>query len=508
MPRQSDSTDPQVSVLVPVRSEGPSGSASLRAVVFLALVCGCSCRDDDSSFDGGTAADARADSDDASASRDSGTSTDAGDPADAGDADEPDGGLVATEWSEVDDVVTGARGRRIAMRGAPDGRVVVVFKDTSETEMLRAVRWHGGESGAWTDLGIVNEGVSGKLETGADPEFRYVGIGLFDDDRVLVAFRQGGAIHANAFDGSSFGTPRTMSDQAGALSVASDGNAKALLAYSSSDARVVVRSYDAVADDFGDEVAVDTVGRTLELPNAFVVLAGLAESGDALVASVDRPGATSYRVMTSRYSALDAEWVEETVAAFPTPYAPARICLAMSSTGVAVLSFAERFMNANGTFVRARAARRVVGDTGWGTWASFDGVPMHDACAASEDGAALVAALVATGTGANIVAHRFAQGAWAAGEAVGATLTTGSSRALSAMTSDGRAAIAYQFTSGELRLATFADGSWTSASPLAQTNPLDTNLDQFFKGTVALDDGRVLWVYQDSQARLRYVVNR
>lgn len=483
---------------------------AFRIVGVLLVVAGCSCADDDPGTgavgDSDTGVDAALDS---AVDAD----TDVGDAGDAGDAggssSSPDGGdPLPSGWSTVDDVVEGARGLRVAMRGAPDGRVVVVFKDTSDTESLRAMRWHGGESGSWTDLGVVNQGVAGTLETGADPEFRFVGIGLLAGSRVLVAFRQGGAIHANVFDGTSFGEPRLVSSSPSALALASDGDDRAFVAYATSGSRVAVRFYDATSDTFGPESVVDSAGRVLETPDRFVVLAGLSDDGDALVASVDRPGTSSYRVVTSRYVAADAEWTEESSAPFVSSFEPARLCLAMNDDGVAVFSLAERFTTMFGTFVRTRAARREAGAVAWGTWSTFDGVAMHDACATSADGTSLVVTLVPTGTGADLVPHRFTGGLWSTSASVGAVLTTGSSRALVAMASGGRATVAYQRRSDELRLTRFDGEVWSSAPDLVVVNPTDTNLDQFFKGSVALDDGRALWVHQDSQGRLRYLVHR
>lgn len=444
---------------------------------------------------------------------------DSGDAADAGDgtpdAGLPDGGDDAgtptSGWQAVADVVVGQKPKRTTMLATPDGRVLLAFRDNAADATIRVVRWHGADTAAWDDLGIANAGVAGALETGADPQERFVGLAFAGTQRVVAAFRQNGAVYANVHDGAAWGTPLLLSSHPSAVAVAGDRTGRALVVYRTSTDRVGARLYDAATQTWSTEAIIGGQDVIVDPADSFWVEAEMDAQGDALVVFRKRSAApaTTHDVSTARYSAAQDAWTAEQVGILSGSTQPEHLCLAVNDAGAAVVSLRERFTNQFGTFVRTRAAHRAAAATSWSAWAILEGVTFHDGCAISADGTAIVTSLVAGGGGDDILPHRHASSGWSTGAPIATKPVANGSRFVFAMAAGGRAAGAHFRTDNELRLHRLPTGAdWVAGDTWTRVNPISTSLDQHFKGGHLLDDGRFLWIYQDTDGALRYVVHR
>lgn len=427
------------------------------------------------------------------------------------DASAEDASVPTAGWQERSDVIDGIRGARTAMHVSHDGRALLAFRDDTVGQALRVVRWHGADTGAWDDLGIANVGVAGVLETAGDPQARFVGLAFATTTHVVVAFRQNGAVYANVHDGNAWKTPFVVSTDPSAVAVAGDVSSHAVVAYRASTSSVQARTYDAASDTWGTaaELAI-TPDEAFDDTDAFWIEAAMNRHGNALVAFRGRkvPQLGTHDIYTARYEAQGGTWQREDLGALVGSTQPQQLCLALNADGVAVLSLRESFTNQFGTFARTRAAHRAEFTTPWNTWQILNGPSFHDSCALAEDGTALVTTLVA-GTLDSITPHRFAAGTWTTGSAIDTRSTTGPSRFVPALAADGTGAGVYFRNDNEVRIHRFtpSDG-WTGSESWNQVHAIDTANDLFFKGGALVGGGRYLWVYQEANGRLRYVVHR
>jgi len=453
--------------------------------------------DDDAGLDDGGTTDPG----DEDAGVDDGGATDAGD----------DGGLPSSGWQPESAVIAGTKPLRTTMVTTPEGDVLLAFRDTFANQDLRVVRWHGEDSGAWEDLGIANDGVAGELQTGADPQGRFVGLALAGEHAV-VAYRQNGAVYANVHDGDGWGEPVLLSDVPSAVAVAGDRTKRALVVHRDANDRVSARLYDATTKTWGDDEVISPNDYKVDAADSFWVEATMTASGDALVVYRGYlEGQTQTRnVVTSHYSAADDAWTPEYVSGvLQGSTNPEHLCLASNDAGAAVVSLREQFTNQVGTFTRTRAAYRAPGDSSWGAWQTLSGTTFFDSCAISADGTAIVLSNVSSAVGHDVTPHRHDGSAWSTGSVIVSKSTSSASRVMLTMGSEGDAAATYFRGDNEVRFFRYAAGdAWTESDAFARTNPINTFLDQYFKGSLLLDDGRFLWVYQDNSGYLWFSVYR
>ena len=172
--------------------------------------------------------------------------------------------------------------------------------------------------------------------------------------------------------------------------------------------------------------------------------------------------------------------------------------------------FNERFTNTFGTFDRVRHVYRdAVDGLGAVSDTSAAGlIPNVDSCAISASGDAVIFVVNNNMASRPFVPIRYTNAVASVGAPLDVIVSVTGSRPQGSMTSGGLSAVSYFRTDDrvEVALEESPGGGYVTGPFLSLPNVINTSLDQLFKTSQRLDDGRFVLLYQSGQNHLRYAV--
>lgn len=422
----------------------------------------------------------------------------------------PDAGTPVPGWSEGADLFPGPVATRVTSSVFADGRAVVMFETATTSNVLRALSWHGGETGAWTDLGVVNAGVAGTLAPLNNLDDLHLRIVHVGEDELLAVFQQDGGLYSNYFDGDVWGTPLRFEDSLSTITLSSDGGARAVLVYGLGT-QVTARFYDSSTHTLGAAVVVADLGLDLQLPLNFLSRAEIGADGAATVFFRDRDPATPsvYTVRGYRRAAGSSTFTSE-LTPLTNLNSPFRFCSAGNAAGDVVFSFDERFTNMFGTFDRVRHVYRdaETGFTAVSDTSASGLLPNIDSCAISSNGDALIMVVNSNLPSAVFVPIQYLDGVASTGGALTVPVSVTGSRPQGSMATGGLGAVSYFRNDERVEVAQQATrgGEFATGDFLSLPNVINTQLDQLWKASQRMDDGRYVLLYQSGANHLRYAV--
>lgn len=420
------------------------------------------------------------------------------------------GDTLEPGWSDGADLYPGPVGTRVTSSVYADGRAAVLFETAPASNVLRALAWHGGETGAWTDLGVVNAGLSGALapvNNLDDLHLRMVHVGA---QELLAVFQQDGGLYSNYFDGNAWGTPVQLESALSTVTLSSDGGERAVLVYGLGS-QVTARFYDSATHTLGPAQPVADEGRDLQLPLAFLSRAEIDSEGNTTVFFRDRDAASpTLYTLRAYHRAAGSSTFASDLTPLTNLNSPFRFCSAGNAAGDVVFSFDERFTNMFGTFDRVRHVYRdaETGFTAFSDTSASGLLPNIDSCAISDSGDALIVVVNNNLPSAAFVPIQYVDGVASTGAALDVPVSVNGSRPQASMASGGLGAVSYFRNDSlvEVSQQTAAAGGFVTGPPLTLPTVINTSLDQLFKASQRLTDGRYLLLYQSGQNHLRYAI--